>query len=443
MTKIENLRARQAQLAGSMDAILAAAEAENRNTSPEDQTNFDALDAEFAQNKAEIARLERAEQIRNEMAAPAARTVAPSNVASIPTVPGASYSPASGGTPVAHNFANHGFTKGFGEYLMSVRTAATHNKVDPRLLVNAVTTFGGESVGADGGFAVPTQFAAGIMSQVMAEDSFIQALNPIQTNSNMLVVPTDEDAPWGSTGISAAKTAEGAAITASKPAVKKTTVVMHSVKSLVHVSEESLSDIPFLASYVQNKMGEKIRWKMENYCVNGTGLDEPLGILNAPGLLTLSDLASTASAIAAEDIFNMKASALKGPGAFWLVNPTVLPMIWALKSDATAGYPLYTPDMRNSPEGSLLGLPMYSSEACSIFNAAGDIFLVVPSGYILAMNGGVNTATTIGFAFDQQLQSFRASVRMGGAPTLQAKIARAASGSSYVSNLVCLQASRS
>jgi len=442
MDRKEQLNQFLSQLGGSMEALTAAAAAENRALTDEEQAQFNKFSADFAKTEQEIANIERVEQAKAKIAQPVARVVQPLNTAPAGTVPVYANEGARGAV-VAHNHANHGFTKGMGEFLMAVRESAIRNHTDPRLLVNAVSTFGGETVGADGGFALPPQYAAGIMSAVMAEDSFLTALNPIQTSSNMLVVPQDEDVPWAATGITGAKTAEGAAITQSKPAIKKLNIVLHTISSLVSVSEQSLSDMPFLASFVQNKMAEKIRYKMENYVMNGTGEDEPLGIKYAPGLLVLSDLASTASVIAAEDIFNMKASSLKGTGAFWLVNPTVLPMIWALKSDATAGYPLYSPDMRQSPEGALLGLPVYSSEACPIFNAQNDINLVVPNGYILALNGGVNTASTIAWAFDQQLQSFRASVRMGGAPTLSAKIARASSGSSYVSNLVCLQASRS
>lgn len=450
MSSIENLRAKLAQIGGDMAAITAAAEAENRALTPDEDARFKAHDEQFRQIEASIASLERTEEIQAKLAQPQPRLTAPADIQpaagtmSSTPIPRAGATTISGGDKVAAGYAHHGFKKGIGEFMLAVYRAKTSGRVDDRLMVNAITTYGGESVGADGGYALPPQYAQGIMDAVMAEDSFLRAMNPVQTNSNLLVVPVNENPPWAATGITSAKTAEGAAITASKPAIRQVQVVMHAVKALVHVSEESLSDIPFLASWVQNQMAEHIRYQMEDYVINGDGQNAPLGILNAPGLVSIADSASTATVIGAADVFAMKAATLPGPGAFWIVNPTVLPAIWSLKTDATAGYPLFTPDMTRAPEGMLLGLPMYRSEAAKILNTTGDILLVVPGGYVFATKAnGIQTATTISFAFDQELQSFRASVRMGGVPLLSAKVSRAASASSYASHLIALTGSRS
>jgi hypothetical protein len=68
----------------------------------------------------------------------------------------------------------------------------------------------------------------------------------------------------------------------------------------------------------------------------------------------------------------------------------------------------------------------------------GEILLINPDGYALAVKSeGVQTATTIGFAFDQGLQSFRATMRVGGTPLLSAAIARA-NGTETLSDFVKL-----
>lgn len=439
--KIESIKARQAQLAGNMQAITAAAENEGRTLTADEQTSFDGYVAEYDANKAEIGRLERLAEIEAEQAQPVARAVQPIDTVAAPVAPANS---AVRGSVVAHNYKNHGFTKGVGEFYLAVRQAGMGGRVDERLAVNAVTTWGGSSVGADGGWALPPEFKTGIMSQVLPEDSFLNALQPLPTNSDVITIPSDEDAPWASTGITAAKTAEGGAITASKPALKQVKVVMYGIKSLVHVEEKSLRDMAFMASYVTRKMGEKIRWKVENYVMNGTGENEPLGILNAPGLLSVTETTSTATVISAVDVMRMKAAALAGgaPG-FWVAHPDVLPQVWALKSDATAGFPLYTTDMRLAPGGMLLGSGIYSSEAAKPLDTAGDILFIKPDGYFLAFEaGGPTNDTTIAFAFDQNLQSFRSTLYMGGAPSLSAKVLRA-DGASYTSNLIALAGSRS
>lgn len=437
MTKIETLRARLADLSAAMQTIAAKAENEKRSMTNEEAAEFAAADNEFREGEAEIARLERLEEIKNKMTAVVPRTIQP-------TTPPSSSQPITGGTLAAHSHRNHGFEKGAGEYLLAVMNAAS-GKRDPRLMVNAVSTWAGEGVNADGGYALPPQFAQGLLDAVMPADGFLQALNPVQTNSNLLVVPVNQQAPWqNSTGITGAATAEGAAITASKPAISEVRVPLYKFASLVHVSEETLADIPFMASWVMNQMGEHLRYLLENAVLNGTGEGEPLGILNSPALIAISDADSTASAIGAVDVLTMEASLLYGGSAFWVGNPTVFPAIATMKT-GSAGYPLFQPDMTMPSKRALLGRAFYTSEANPILNTTGDLLLIQPQGVIFATKvGGVQTASTIGFAFDQDLQSFRATLRAGSAGVLSAKIARAKStGSTYASHFVAITGSRS
>lgn len=438
MNKIEQLRQKLAQLAGTMDAIAAAAEAANRDMTEEERAQFDAADLAFKDTEAEIARLERLEKVHERMASvprPPVEPPLPSGGATDGTPPGRRQ--VEGGEPVARNYANRGFDRGPGQFLMAVRDAA-YGRQDPRL---AVTTWVGENVGADGGFAMPPAFVQGIMSQVLAPDSFLRALVPYPTEAELITIPTDEDAPWGTGGVTAAKTAEGAAITASKIALKQVKVVMHKVASLVHVDEKSLRDMAFLGAYIQRKMAEKIRWKVENYVFNGTGENEPLGILRSPGRQAVADAAgtSTTTALTASDVGLMECTALGGPGGFWIYHPLVKNQLRFLKTDATVGYPLLVTDIRNgAPVDMVLGYPAFSSEAAKPYNTEGDIVFVKPDGYFLAFeSAGPRNDTTIAFAFDQNLQSFRSTLYVGGAPLLSAPVLRA-DGTNYASSIVTL-----
>jgi HK97 family phage major capsid protein len=441
MNRKEQLTQQAAQIDGDIRAQEAAIAAANRSATAEELAAIEALNTQFDNVTAEIAALEKSEARAAALAAKSARvteTAVPQAGATSSTLPARS----TVASVVAHGHANNGFDKGVGEFLMAVRANYAFNKHDPRLMVNTVTTWAGETVGADGGFALPPAFTQGIMSLVKAEDSFISALQPFPTQSDIITVPKDEDAPWSSAAITAAKTAEGTAITASKAVVGQLKVPMYGVKSLVHVDEKSLRDMAFLAAYVERKMAEKIRWKIENYILNGTGENEPLGIINAPGLLALSDTNSNATSLGVEDVMLMEALSLAGPGGFWIAHPTVLPLIRTLKS-GTGGYPLYTFDAKTGTGGGLLGYPVFKSFASKTLNTTGDLLFVKPDGYFLAFEAaGPQTATTIAFAFDQNLQSFRSTLYMGGAPSLAAKVLLP-DASTYVSNLVALAGSRS
>jgi HK97 family phage major capsid protein len=444
MTRMEQLSQQAAQIDGDIRAIEAAVAAENRIATPDETTKVNGLNAQFDSITAEIANLKKTEARAAALAQPMPRITEPSpnGATNMPPPPVSGDRPAITGHVVAHSFENHGFTKGSGEFFLAVRNAFTGGRHDPRLMVNAVTTWAGETVGADGGYALPPQFVSGIMSLVMPEDSFLRAMNPIPTQSDIITVPVDEDAPWSTAAITAAKTAEAAAITGSKPVVKQLKVVMYGIKSLVHVDEKSLRDMSFLSAYISRKMAEKIRWKVENYVMNGTGENEPLGIIKAPGLNAITDINSTASVIGAEDIALCDASCFSSPGKFWICHPLVKAQIRTLKS-GSGGYPLYTTDFSQGPKSGLLGYPLYTSEASPALNTTGDILCMCPDGYILAFEAsGPRNDTTIAFAFDQNLQSFRSTLYMGGAPTLSAKVLRA-DGTNYASNICAIAGGRS
>lgn len=443
MTRREQLEQARAQLAGNMEALTAAAEAENRALTDEEQANFDKFSADFDKTEKQISNLDRTEKVKATISAPLPRQIAPEMSATQPSAPGPTSSTGAHpitGRQVNLGHAHHGFEKGFGEYLIKVRDASM-GRTDPRLLVNAVTTWAGESVGADGGFALPPAFTQGIMSLVAAEDSFIRALNPFPTQSDIITVPKDEDAPWSTTAITAAKTSEGTAITASKPVVNQLKVPLYGIKALVHVDEKSLRDMTFLAAYVERKMGEKIRYRVENYVLNGTGENEPLGILKAPGLNTLTKNDSTTTSFGPTDLMNLDALTIGMGGNFWIAHHTALAPMRVVKS-GTGGYPLYTMDFRNSPNGGLLGAPIYRSAMAQTFGTAGDLIRVNADGYFLAFEAaGAQNASTIAFAFDQNLQSFRSTLYMGGAPTLNSTVTLP-DGSTKVSNLTVLSSTR-
>lgn len=442
MSRMETLTQQAAQIDGDIRSIQAAVEAENRVSTPEELTKVAELNAQFDVVSKEIEQLKQTEARAAVLSQPAPRVTKPMDSVSTTAQPVAGATSISGGTPVAHNYGNHGFKSGVGEFLVKVREAKLTGRTDPRLMVNAVTTFGGEGVGADGAFALPPDFVRTIMDSVMPQESFLRAMNPVNTNSTTLVVPVNENPAWGSSGITSAKTAEGAAITASKPALKEVRVTLYKAASLVHVSEEALSDIPFLASWVMTQMGDHLRYQLENWVINGTGEGEPLGIRNANALIALADVDSDATTIGAGQVLSMEASLLPGNGAFFVGSPTVLPAIATMKT-GSAGFPLFQPDMTVATKQAILGRPFYRSEACPVLNTAGDLILVQPSGYMLALKaGGVQTATTVGFAFDQDLQSFRATLRVGGAPLLSAKVTRA-NGSTYASHFVTNVGSKS
>jgi HK97 family phage major capsid protein len=155
--------------------------------------------------------------------------------------------------------------------------------------------------------------------------------------------------------------------------------------------------------------------------VTGTGVAKPLGLLSAPGLITQAKSTSTLAAIDLAAMLSRLLPQAVGD-SFWLMHSSVLPKIWTL---VLSNMPVYATDFRQSPYGTLLGRPVFTSEFCSDYNTLGDLFLVSPSGYLLAVKaGGVSTAASLHWAFSQDVSSFRCTMRVGGTPLASAATAR-------------------
>ena len=437
MNPLELLRTKLAAITADAKAVEAAAQAAGRAEFTDDeQTKLNELHAAFEHTEQQISLHERNAKIEAAAALPVASRTSPTPISATP-VP--AYGTASRTQPVSATYQNHGFGRGISEFMHAVKMAA-YGKSDTRLL-NAITTYGGEGGpgGDSGGFAVPPQFAASITELVVGEGSLVSKFNPIMTGSNQVVLPTDETTPYGTSGIYAEWLGEATAMTARAPSLKQVTVNLNKVGALVHLSDELVEDSPAIQSHVTRKVAQAIAAKVNEAILNGDGLAKPLGLLKAPGLVTQAKAVAGVTTINAADCPNMMARMVPESinGAFWLMHNSVLPKIWTL---VLGQMPIYAQDFRQSPYGSLLGRPIFVTEFCQDYNTAGDIMLVSPDGYALAIKaGGIQTAASIHFAFDQGLQSFRATMRVGGTPLASAAISRK-NGSNTLSHIVALAA---
>jgi HK97 family phage major capsid protein len=430
MNPLDILRNARATALADIESIKAAVAAANRfEFTPEETEQMTGLFAKIDGVNAQIDMHERSEKLAAAGAQPQARMVPADTFVGVqndtrPRITGGDRTGATAG--------NGGFTRGFSEFLNSVKMSS-YGKTDQRLL-NAVTTYGNEQTGADGGFAVPPDFATAITRIVVGEDSLVDKFNPVMTSGNQLVLPTDETTPYGTSGIYAEWLGEGASMTDRKPVLNQVIVTLYKVGAMVQLSDELAADAPAIQSHVLKKTADAITSKVNEAIINGNGVAKPLGLLKAPGIVSQ---AKSGSVLAAADMFGMLSRIPPAAvnGSFWLMHSTFFPKVWGL---VLGQMPVFVQDFRQSPYGTVLGRPVYLTEYCQDYNTVGDVMLVSPDGYALAVKaGGVQTAASIHFAFNQDIQSFRAIMRIGGTPLAKAPIARK-NGSSTLSHIVTL-----
>lgn len=345
----------------------------------------------------------------------------------------------------------------FGAYLGAVRGAAARpHAIDERLMIGAAaSTYANESVGADGGFLVPPQYASEIMSIIDAGDTLFNRVRQIPVAGTEWKFPANETTAWGTTGVVAYWDAEAATINQTKPVFKNGSIKLDRLTALVPVTEESLEDASALGAWVQMEAGEKMQFKLDDSILNGTGAGMPLGCLASPCLVTVSKESSQpANTLFAENVLKMfsRMPVRFRSNAVWVINQDLEPLLpqMNIKVKNVAGTEnvgglqvppvVYSPPgaFGNSP-GTLMGRPIVVHEAAAALSSLGDIALIDFRQYIAITKGGVRADQSMHFFFDQNIRAFRFVLRVGGQPWLSAPIARK-SGSNTLSCVVTLQA---
>jgi len=438
---IETLRNRQAELHNSSQTILDVAEHENkRDLTVEESRQIDEYSAEFERVGAEIARRERINAHRQMLETPNGRQTEPdsqdeTDVDHAPVrVNNANRQPAPlPGRPTVHPQArnpqsNWGF-RNFGDFALAVKSANPRfgGELDNRLVRNAAaTTYSGEGVGADGGFAVPPDFRNEIMGKIFAETSLVARTDQMRSSSNNITMPIDMTTPSQTTGgVQAYWVGEAQTKTQSKIALETVTVKLNQLAALVPVTEELLEDAPALDGYLRKKVPEKMDFAISYALAWGNGAGKPMGWMNSPCLVTqAAEGAQAADTINATNCVKMlsRMPVSSRSSAVWLIHPDAEPQLPLM----TLGQqPVYMPagGLSATPYGSLLGRPVIPHQICETVGDLGDFMLVDLNQYmsVLKIGGnrdasGLRTDVSIHLWFDQDMVAYRFTLRVGGMP---------------------------
>lgn len=437
---MENLQDRLAELDTQARNLLAFAEAERRSLNTDEIAELDKIYAAFEDVDAEIKVRERAQEMTARASSGGGRRTEPDD-APQPTNRGPSQDsqPGSARTaprvapaPRSNDVGRWGF-RSAGEFIVAVFRASARGAVpDPRLIANAPSSFGQEGVGVDGGFAVPPDFRANIIKKVAGEESLVSMTDQQTTSSNSITFPVDETEPWRtSNGVRVYWESEGGQKTQSKPHLVETTVKANKLISLVPMTDELLEDAASMTTWLNTKVPDHINYAVNDAIVRGTGVGQPLGILNSGGLITVAaESGQTADTIRFENVVNLytRMPAASKRNAVWLVNEDIEGQLLQMQFPGTGtAVPAYMPPggLSAAPYGSLMGRPVMPMESCSALGDVGDIIFADMSKYMTLVKGGLRQDVSVHLFFDYDITCFRFVLRIGGKPWYNAAITRA------------------
>ena len=186
---------------------------------------------------------------------------------------------------------------------------------------------------------------------------------------------------------------------------------------LTQISREMVEDsgvdiLGFLATQTGNALGFAVNGAL----TTGTGTVQPTGIVSAAGS-GVTGGTGVSGAFTADNlidlVYSVDTAGRTLPGVGFQMNAKAIGAVRKLKD--TAGQYLFTPSLSGDARDMLLGYPIYENPAMvdPATSAKSVIFGHLPSYYVRQV-GGLRLDRSDDYAFQNDLITFRASIRIDG-----------------------------
>lgn len=430
--KIAELRQRRAELADTIDTLVDQPEA------------FGKAEKEITEIDGQIARIQRSQEISRGSARPATndplllnaqRAANEAQYGNLLRFQSTRESRSLWGFSdyVAHARALTEFKpdpeqhfRSFGEQLGAIVRHYSGGATDSRLVRAPIGA--GETDASAGGFLVQSDFASAVWTRAYDMGEILGKVFklPISANSNGIKLPAVDETSratgsrWG--GVQSYWVAEGDGANATKPKFRLIELDLKKLMSVMYVSDELLADQTALETIATQAFSEEIMFMTEDAIWEGDGVGKPLGILNAPCLVTVpKDSGQAAQTLSLNNIVNMwsRMWIRSRKNAVWFINQDVEPQLYQLSQTVgTGGLPMFLPagGLNAAPYSTLFGRPVIPVEYASTLGTAGDIALADMSQYVLADKRGMQAATSMHVRFLTDEMTFRFTYRVDGQP---------------------------
>lgn len=261
-----------------------------------------------------------------------------------------------------------------GEFLVRVRKACDGEVQDGRLKTAGHMAEGEDS---QGGFLVPEQWADGIYHaalegaivrprvgdfayRIKGDSLKVRKLHETDRSSNLF---------GGITFSWIAETGDKVTVI-TKPSLGECELVLKKLVGGCFASNELEDDYGTLGKFMQTAFGQAIRFVEDDAFINGTGVGQPLGILNANCLIRVPR--QVAGNIVWLDIGRLARRLFPDSWerAVWLLNPDTLDRLFVAVAPAANAVPVFDLSQRT-----LWGRPFIVTEKCQSIGSEGDIIL--------------------------------------------------------------------
>jgi HK97 family phage major capsid protein len=332
----KQMREKRGALVEQMQGMVAAAKAEGRNLSNEENEKFDAISNEVDELRSAAARIERSEELKKEMAAKAEEV--------------------RDNAPVAKVEVRDAFNAYLRKGMNGINAAEARALAELRGTDTQVTTNDGL-----GGFLVPENWSDFVSATELFKSDIEQVATVIRTaNGQHFNLPANDD-----TAVVAAILGEGTAETVSDMTFTNVKFEPFTYSSkIVKVSNQLISDNAFdLGSFVGGQLANRLKRGINAHLTTGDASSKPQGIVTGS---TLGVTAASATAVTINEVmslfYQVDASYRNAPGAAWMMNSATAKAIRVLGFGSSNDFPAYVPGMTVGEPDMLFGKPVYINE---------------------------------------------------------------------------------
>jgi HK97 family phage major capsid protein len=285
---------------------------------------------------------------------------------------------------------------------------------------NKIRNSFGSTVPADGGFLIPEELRSEIL-KLSLETSIVRPRARVIPMSSLAVpIPAIDETSHASSvygGFVAYWTAEGASATESQAAFGR---VRLEAKKLVIYSQapnELVADAPAFGAFLDQSLPEVVTHFEDDAFINGSGVGEPLGVLNGSGLITVTR--AVADNLAWADITGVYSRMLPQSigRAVWLAAPDVLPELLEMTISG-ASIPLWLTGMQGfqAPTMQILGRPLIITEKAPKLTDPGALSFVDFGHYLLGDRQAMQATSSPHYKFQTDETAYKIVERCDGRP---------------------------
>lgn len=287
-----------------------------------------------------------------------------------------------------------------------------------------------ENSDSGGGVLVPTEWAKQIYSAALEGAIVRPRANIVRMTGDTIKIPTLVDSARSSSiygGVTLTWGGEGADNYASTvaPTFGECTLTAKKGVASCFISRELEQDAESLGSYLTTAFGNAVRFYEDDAFIWGTGSGQPLGIMNAASLISVSRT-NNMLVPSPVDVGEMASRLLPGcwSNAVWLMNQKML-YTWAAAVTTSGVNALAPIDLT---EMIILGRPIIVTEHALAPGGPGDLVLADFSQYLIgdrdiyisASSHATYSTNTYGWFQDQTM--WKITLRVDGQPLLPAAI---------------------